>query len=90
MLSRFCVLVCEVAQLTSNAVHAAAILPRKICFDCFMGCNACVDNQIFNECLESNPGSDLRAMQDSVETEIVLLKVTPECPVTNLSKDGTR
>src|SRR5215471_15239392 len=44
--------------------------------------------RFFNECLESNPGCDLRAMQDSVETEIVLLKVTTESPITDFSKDA--
>src|SRR5215208_780263 len=39
--------------------------------------------------LEGDSSSDLRAVHNSFETEIVFLEVTAESPVTNLSKDGT-
>ena len=39
---------------------------------------------------EGDAGGDLRAVHDSVETETVVLEVTAKCPITNLSKDGTR
>jgi hypothetical protein len=38
---------------------------------------------------EGDPGRDLRTVHNSFETEIVLLEVTTESPVTDLSKDGT-
>jgi hypothetical protein len=39
--------------------------------------------------LEGDSSSDLRAVHNSFETEIVFLEVTAESPVTDLSKDGT-
>ena len=37
---------------------------------------------------EGDSGGDLRAVHNSLETEIVVLVVTAESPVTDLSKDG--
>lgn len=39
--------------------------------------------------LEGDSSRDLRTVHNSFETEIVLLEVTTESPVTDLSKDGT-
>src|SRR5215216_4012253 len=36
---------------------------------------------------ESNPGSNLRAVHDSVEKEPIVLVVNAECPVTNFRED---
>jgi len=89
MLSLFCVLLCVVAQLTNSAVHAAAILQRRIRLNGFIGCNLVVDNKFLTTASESNPSGNLRAVHHSVETETIVLKVTTERPVTNLSKDGS-
>ena len=44
MLSLFCVL-CVLAQLSNNTVHAAVIVAYKICLNGFMGFSLVVDNR---------------------------------------------
>jgi hypothetical protein len=87
MLSLFRVLVCVLAQLSNNAVHAAIIVASKICVGDFISLNLVVDNK--RNASEGNSSGDLRAVPDNVETKIVFLEVTGKCPITNLSKDGT-
>src|SRR4029077_4547957 len=55
MLSRFCVLVCVVAQPNNNAVHAAVVAASKICLNGFIGFDLLVDNKILNECQKVMP-----------------------------------
>jgi hypothetical protein len=78
------------AQLTNNAVHTAVMRVKKTHLNGFISRNLIVDNNISNKCSEGNPGGNLRAVHDGVETETAVLKVTAECPITDLSKDGTR
>src|SRR4029077_10648655 len=89
MLSRFCVLVCVLAQPTNSAMHAAAILLRKIRLAGFIGRIVAGNNNFLTKASEGNSSGDLRAVPDNVETKIVFLEVTGKCPITNLSKDGT-
>jgi hypothetical protein len=51
--------------------------------------NALVVGAASRIALEGDSSSDLRAVHNSFETEIVFLEVTAESPVTDLSKDGT-
>jgi hypothetical protein len=51
MLSLFCVLVCVVAQLANNTVHAAIIVASKICVSDFISLNLVVDNK--KECFRT-------------------------------------
>ncbi len=48
MLSLFCVLVCVVAQLSNNTVHATVIVASKICLNDFISLNLVVDDKIPN------------------------------------------
>jgi len=90
MASLFCVLVCVPAQPTLSTVHTAAAAISKIYFNGFISGNLIVANNVFSKASESDASGDLRAVHDRVETETVLLKVTTERPITNLSKDGMR
>ena len=47
------------------------------------------DNKFLTNPSEGDPGGDLGTVHNSFETEIVLLEVTTERPVTDLSKHGT-
>src|SRR5262249_25691832 len=87
MLSLFCMVVCVVAQPTNKAVHAVATPQIKLFLISFIDRNWIVERfQTITS--ESNSGGDLRTVQNSVETEIGIPKVTAECPVTNFSKDA--
>src|SRR4030095_15331305 len=86
MLSLFCVLVCVPAQLSNNAAHPAVIVVRTIYFIGLIGRNGLLI-RFQTIASESDSGGDLRAVHDSVETEAIVLKVSAECPITNLGKN---
>src|SRR5947208_12153080 len=90
MLSLFWVVVCVVAHPNNSAVHTAAMLLKKIGLTDFIARNMVVDNKFLTKASEGNPGGDLGAVHDGVEKEPVILVVSAECPVTNLSEDVTR
>src|SRR6266478_4641555 len=52
MLSRFCVLVCVVAQPNNSAVHAAVVVASKICLDGFIGRYLIIDNRVSKRILQ--------------------------------------
>src|SRR5438445_5236651 len=87
MLSLFWVVVCVVAQPINNAVHTIAILLRETNLKGFIGHNLVVE--FLTNVSESDPRRDLGAVHDGVEKEPVLLVVSAECPVTDLSEDVT-
>src|SRR5438093_5894232 len=89
MLSLFWVLVCVVAQPTSTVVHIVAMLQREIYLNGFIGCNLVLDNKSLTNASEGNPGRDLGTVHYGIEKEPVILVVSAECPVTNLSEDVT-
>src|SRR4029453_2164232 len=90
MASLFCVLVCVEAQPKLSTMQATATPGRKISFNCFICSNVIASNNISNRCSESNSGSNLRSVCHDVELKVVLLEVSTECPVTDLSEDRTR
>jgi hypothetical protein len=67
-------------------VESERVIEKALLLDAV---NALVVAAVSGIASEGNAGGDLRAMHDDVETETVVLKVTAECSIPNLSKDGT-
>src|SRR5947207_2311254 len=89
MLSLFWVLVCVLAQLSNNTVHAAVIVASNICPNGFIGLSGLLIIKFVTNASERDPGRDLRTVHDSVKQKAVVIVVSPERPVTNLCEDGT-